>query len=247
MAEKRIAPNTVRFYIEGPKITADDFRRCVRNFLDLLNEVAADVSGKKKAVEWIISVAPGSIGLLATPRSTNGDSTVAKRIAHSIHDGVSQVSKRKTPQHFSDQALERLSELGSVVGLGDRGVSSIRMGVGRRVKEISPKSMAYVDDLLGTPTKAYGTVEGQLLALELSGRLNFGINETLTGKRVKCYFGEDVYNDVIKSLKQRVAAYGLISYRQDGSPKSIQIEKIHAFPEDSKLPKFKDIIGLFSE
>ncbi len=68
MAEKRIPPNTVQFYIEGPKITADDFRRCVRNFLDLLNEVTIDVSGRKKAVEWIISVAPGSIGLLATPR-----------------------------------------------------------------------------------------------------------------------------------------------------------------------------------
>jgi len=247
MTEKRIAPNTVRFYIEGPKITADDFRRCVRNFLDLLNEVTADVSGKRKAVEWIISVAPGSIGLLATPRPTNGDSSIAKRIAHSIRDGVSQVSKRRPPEHFSDQALERLSELSSVVGLGNRGVSSIRMGVGRRVSEVSPKSMAYVDELLGTPTKAYGTVEGQLLALELSGRLHFGIDETLTGKRVKCYFGEEVYNDVIKSLKQRVAAYGLISYRQDGVPKSIEIERIHAFPDDSKLPKFKDIIGLFAE
>ncbi|MEK0338180.1 MAG: hypothetical protein QQN41_12170, partial [Nitrosopumilus sp.] len=59
--------------------------------------------------------------------------------------------------------------------------------------------------------------------------------------------GEDVYNDVIASIRKRVSTYGLIKYKKNGSINSVDIEKLTVFPDSDKLPKFKDIIGLYAE
>ena len=109
---------------------------------------------------------------------------------------------------------------------------------------ISPVSVAYVDELLGTPAKAYGTIEGKLFALNTKGRLTFSIAETLTGKDVKCYFSDDIFDEVIRAIRRRVSAYGLIRYRKNGQPVSVEIEKLTVFPDQSDLPQFRDIIGL---
>jgi hypothetical protein len=240
--------NTITLKIEGAEITAETFSRCTKTFFGLINEVAANISGKRKGVKWIISVVPGSIGLCATAVPINGEISMVNKTVNAIHRGICQISRNeKRPVHFSDNALENIYELGTIVGLGGQGINSIKIGFKNKWNDISPSSVCYVDNLLGAKTRAYGTVEGQLLALELSGRLNFGIDETLTGRRIKCFFGDNIYTDVIKSLKQRVAAYGLISYQRNGEPKNIEIEHLRVFPPDSKLPKFKDIIGLYSD
>lgn len=245
MGRRQLPPNTIRLNIDGPEITADKFTRTVRTFFELISDVTAGVAGRRNAVEWIVSVEQGSIGVCATARVTNGDRRLAQRTVRAIDDGIQAVSTRqKRPEYFSDTALQRLFQLGSVVGLGNEGVSSIRIGVKQKWKDISPSSVAYVDELLGTPTKAYGTVEGRLLALNVKGRLTFSVTETPTGKDVKCFFSDAVYDEVIAAIRKRVAAYGLIRYRKNGQPASVDIEQLTVFRGQSELPQFKDIIGL---
>lgn len=94
---------------------------------------------------------------------------------------------------------------------------------------------------------AYGTVEGYLLALDLKGRVHFGIDEILTGKRVKCFFGDEIYSDVLKAIRKRVSAYGLIHYKRGGIPASVEIKELSVFPEQSELPQFEDLIGLYED
>ena len=247
MAKRKNTKNTVELHIDGPEITADKFSRCVKTFFGLINDVAADVSGKRSCIKWVVSVKSGSIGLCATALSINGNAQIVRKTIVAIRSGIRRINQGKSkPKHFSNTALENLHELGAVVGLDEHEIKSIRIGIENSWNDISPSIVSYVEELLKTPTKSYGTIEGRLVALELSGRLHFGINETLTGKRIHCFFGENIYNDVIKALKQRVAAYGLIRYRKNGEPKNIEIEKIRVFQEDSKLPKFRDILGLYA-
>lgn len=239
--------NKIKFVIDGPRITADKFTHCVKTFFELIDDVAADVIGKKKPIEWLISVEKGSISLCATAEAVDVPAKDIANTIQAIDKGIKSISnRRRRPPHFSDNALKKLYSLGNLVGLGDEGVEHLRIQTNGEPYEISPSSVAYVDELLQTPTKAYGTIDGFLMALELRGRLNFEIDETLTRKKVKCFFGDNVYNDVIKSLRRRVSAYGLISYKKGGIPKNIDIEKLTPFPEDDKLPKFKDIIGLYA-
>ncbi|MBW8039877.1 MAG: hypothetical protein FVQ85_07765 [Planctomycetes bacterium] len=240
--------NIIKLEIDGPRITADKFTHSVKTFFDLINDVATDVTGKRKAVEWIVSVEKGSIGLCATAEPIDIPAKDVTDIVQAIEKGIQAISKRrkKRPDHFSDNALKKLFILGNITGLGDQGVEHIRIQTNGEPNELSPSSVAYVDDLLQTPTRAYGTIDGYLLALELRGRLNFEIDEILSRKRIKCFFADKIYNDVIKALRQRVSAYGLISYKKGGEPKNIDIEKLTIFPNDDKLPKFRDIIGLLA-
>ncbi len=240
--------NTIKFIIGGPRITAGKFTHSVKTFFDIINDVAADVAGKRKAIDWIVSVEKGSIGLCATAEPIDISTKVATDTVQAIDRGLQSISKRrgKKPPHFSDNTLKKLFTLGNIVGLGEQGIEHLRIQTNGKPYDISPSSVAYIDELLQTPTRAYGTIDGYLLALELRGRLNFEIDEMLSRNRIKCFFGDEIYNDVIKALRQRVSAYGLISYKKGGIPKNIEIEKVAAFPKDDKLPKFKDIIGLYS-
>ena len=247
MSITKTKSNTITLEISGEDITADKFTRSVRLFFDLINDVATDVSGKPKVIEWVVSVKEGSIGLCATARTVNGSKQLASKTVRAVKNGIEAIGRRtRRPDHFSDTALKKLSELGSIIGLGDEGIERMSLDIGKKRCELSPASVAYVDELLQTPTRAYGTIDGYLLALELRGRLNFEIDDTLTRKRIKCFFGDEIYNDVIKALRQRVSAYGLISYGKGGVPKNIEIEKLMTFPKDDKLPKFEDIIGLYA-
>ncbi len=248
MSTANLQKNTVTLEISGSEITADVFGRSVRLFFDLINDVAVDVAGKPKAIQWTISVKEGSIGLCATARSTNGSPQLAAKAVSTIRSGIEIIGQRKKrPAHFSDNALTKLFELGNIQGLGDQGVERIGLQIGQKRCELSPASVAYVDELLGTPTSAYGTVEGDLLALNVRGRLKFSVYETLTGKEIKCFFGDEIYNDVIAAIKKRISAYGLIRYRKSGQPASVEIEKLTVFPDQSELPQFEDVIGLLKE
>jgi len=243
MAKKAPAQDTVELYLDGPGITADVFTRSVRTFFDLIKDVSAEVGGRR-TLEWIVSLKPGSIGICATAKPVKSDGVLVRRTIRAITRGIQTVEKRRgRPEHFSDSALQRLFQLGSIVGSGDQGVSVIRIAD----QSISPVSIAYVDELLGTPAKSYGTIEGKLFALNTKGRLTFSIAETLTGKDVKCYFSDDLFDEVVGAIRRRVAAYGLIRYKKNGQPVSVEIEKLTVFPDRSELPQFRDIIGLLGE
>jgi hypothetical protein len=240
--------NTITLEISGPEITADVFTRSVRLFFDFINDVAANVAGKSKAVQWTISVKQGSIGLCATARSANGSPQLAAKAVSAIRSGIEIIGQRKKrPAHFSDNALTKLFELGNIPGIGDQGIERIGLQIDQKRCELSPASVAYVDKLLGTPTSAYGTVEGDLLALNVKGRLRFSIYETLTDKEIKCFFGDEIYNDVIAAIKKHISAYGLIRYRKNGQPASVEIERLTIFPDQAELPQFEDIIGLLKD
>ncbi len=238
--------NTIIFEIDGPRITAEIFTRGTRTFFKLIEDVALDVTGKK-AIDWIISVKPGSITLCATPESSEVSPELVNETIDAIGNGIESISKSERPPHFSDNALENLFYLGDLVGLGDQGINKIRIKTNGKQNELSPHSVAYIDEILGSASKAYGTIEGKLLGIDLHGKWDFTIYDEVTNKPIKSYFDEEMYDEVITGIKKRVSAYGLIQYKKNGEPSRVEVEKFRIFPEDNELPKFKDIIGLFAE
>lgn len=238
----------VSLRIEGDNITAEKFSNSVRTFFEIIEDIAANITGKSKAIEWVVSVNHGSIDLCATPKPLTVRSSEVTRTVNVIGKGIEAISKRKKPpKYFSQNALERLYHLGNIVGLGDKGVSQIIIKTNGTPYDISPSSVSFVSDILKTPTMAYGTVEGYLLALDLKGRVHFGIDEILTGRRVKCFFGDEIYGDVLKAIRKRVSAYGYIRYKRGGIPASVEIKELSVFPEQSELPQFEDLIGLYED
>lgn len=239
--------NTVTLEIDG-KVTAEKFSNSFRTFFDIIEEVATNVTGKSNAIKWIISVKSGSIGLCATAEPIHATKREATKAVNSIERGIVAISQRKRPpQYFTDTVLEKLYHLGNIVGFGDRGISQMSIRTNGKSNELSPASVAFVSDILKTPTMAYGTVEGKLLAINVKGKLKFSIFEILSGREVRCFFEDDLYRDVISAIRKRVAVYGLIRYHKGGTPARVEIQSLKVFSEQSELPQFKDIIGLLKE
>lgn len=239
--------NTVTLNIDG-KVTAEKFSNSFRTFFDIIEEVAANVAGKSNAIKWIISVKAGSIGLCATAEPVNTTKRKAAKAVSVIEKGVEAISNRKKPPAgFSDTVLEKLYHLGNIAGFGDKGISQMSISTNGKSNELSPATVAFVGDLLKTPTMAYGTLDGDLLAINVKGKLKFSVYETLTGREVRCFFEDDLYGNVIAAIRKRVAVYGLIRYHKGGTPASVEITHLTVFPEQSELPQFKDIIGLLKE
>lgn len=240
--------NMVTLKIDGDNITAEAFSNSVRTFFEIIEDVTASVTGKRKAIEWIISVVPGSIGLCATPKPKKVTRGEVTKTVKTIGRGIEAISKRRKPsQHFRQNTLEKIYHMGNIVGLGDKGISQISIQANGKPHDISPSSVSYVSDILKTPTMAYGTIEGYLHAIDLKGRVHFGIDEILTNKRVKCFFGSEIESSVLSAIKKRVSAYGLIRYKRGGVPASVEISELTVFPEQSDLPQFKDLIGLYKD
>jgi hypothetical protein len=215
----------------------------------MIDEVATKVTGSYKSIDWIMSVKPGSIGLCARAEPIKTSKREAIRTVNAITKGINAISKKrgKRPKEFSDFALERLYSLGHIVGFGDRGISQITIQTNGKAHELSPSSVSYINDILKTHDTAYGTIDGELLALNVKGKPRFSIYETIHQKPVNCFFEDERYPDVISAIRKRVSVYGKINYHRNGEPASVEIQNLKVFPDQSELPQFNDIIGLLRE
>lgn len=234
MDKKDTDSQSIVFKIEEKRVTIDIFSQRVRRFFNIIEDVATVVTGKTKALDWLISVKPGTITFVAKPESINGSPELGRKTVAALKNGFQAINERRHPKHFSDFTLSNL-------------FAGLKIGIGKTYYKISPQSIVYIDEILGTVSEAYGTVEGKLQALKIRGKPNFSIWETLTGKEIKCFFDYEVYNDVISAINKRVLVYGLIHYNKRGRPLRVEIKKLTEFPDDNDLPKFKDIIGLFKD
>ena len=63
-------------------------------------------------------------------------------------------------------------------------------------------------------------------------------------QRVRCYFPEELLPSVFERFRKRVEVSGLIHYRKNGAPISIEAEHIVGLPDDSELPTAEDVRGI---
>lgn len=63
-------------------------------------------------------------------------------------------------------------------------------------------------------------------------------------QKVRCYFPEELLPDVFEKFRKRVEVSGVIHYRKNGTPISIEAERIDALPDDSELPNARDVRGI---
>jgi hypothetical protein len=71
-ATDRYTPQELTFELDGPRITADTFRKAINAFLDVIDAVAQDISGSTRGVDWIVSVSSGSTRIHFRAASVKG-------------------------------------------------------------------------------------------------------------------------------------------------------------------------------
>jgi hypothetical protein len=234
--------------MDGPRITADKFRRGVNAFLDVLDEVVKDISGAKKHVQWIIGVRSGSLLIDLQPEST-GPEFPSHRISFvldAIQNGCDEIERgEKRPPHFSDLALSKMSDLASILHSKREGLDCIRLRRNGRTNQITVKTLANVDSILGAASKAWGSVDGWLSVVSDRGSLNISIYDDVSERYVKCLVPESLLDCILASYRKRISVSGLIRYHRSGIMKDILVEEFEVFPDPRTLPDLQDLFGIF--
>jgi hypothetical protein len=111
MPRPRQPTEQITLDLTGSKIEADKFRKAVFAFLDLIDDVAKEVTGRGDAVRWIITVHEGSVRLSASPEANRADVPVRlNQVTHAIRSGVRLIENRALRPRFFLTTLFKESE-----------------------------------------------------------------------------------------------------------------------------------------
>ena len=205
-------------------------------FFDLIEEVTREMTGSAKAVRWFITVEAGSARLHARPEVMEARIR-PETLVRTLSQGMGLVERRaQRPRHFTDSALRIARDLASVPQAHIR-------AKGTNVA-LSAKTAAHVDRLLGVDIEEYGTMEGRLQTLSERRGPHFAIFDELTDQAIRCNVERERLDEAWRAFGRRVAVSGMIRYRKDGDPISIEAETIFVFPKDDELPTAEDVYGI---
>jgi hypothetical protein len=244
--EKAKGYRTVTLQIKGEKITAEKLRHSIGAFYGLIDEIASEVAGQRKPIQWIVTTRKGSIILTNEVDPIKDLSpSVIDMIFENINKGVSSLEREDArPMYFSDRALEFLQELASIPKERSNGLTEINIKVEAKSHKLTPKIILNIDSILGVYSKALGSIEGRLSTISERGTLRFILYESLTDKAIRCNISDELLPEAMKGFRKRAYVYGLINYDKNGSPKSINVQDLRVFPEREKLPSAFEICGI---
>jgi hypothetical protein len=243
--------NQIAFRLDGPRITAGQFRKAVDAFFALLEEVSERVTGKPQSIEWIVSVKAGSAYLMANPQPRRaGVQAKIPAVSEAIYTGMKQLGRRATrPKGFSDDALELARDLFKIADGKNIAHASIQRS-GATDVDFSLDSVARVDSILGQDVRDYGSIEGRLEMMSVRGGPHFAVYSAIDDSPIRCDVDGDRLDEAYRAFRKRVIVSGLIRYHKgaDYRPARIEVmEPIRILPSENELPSVEEIYGAFSK
>lgn len=247
MARKGDIETDLTLEVDGKNITPEKFLRSVRSFFAILNEVTKVVADGGPGVEWVVQVKSGS-NLVGVAPQRGFDPAIVARVTDAVSAGISQIENASArPAHFNERALRNLRDLGKVVGKSDHDDTKVRVWVRKAPIAVTHSSVANVTSLLASEHEDYGSIEGRLQTISERGRLQVVVYEPLWDESIRCFISDEMMSGAVTSFGHRVEIYGLIKYRKDGKPVSIDVEEIIPFPGSENIPSFMDVHGILRQ
>jgi hypothetical protein len=247
LAVKRDINTDLTLEIGGTSVTPDKFLRGVRSFFALLSEVTIQIAGKRDGVQWRVLVREGS-NLIGVDAEPGFDPSVVGKIIAVVSEGVSALEHNAVhPAFFSERAVRSMGELADLVGTTESDNTTVRLWAKRKPIPVTHKSVAHVSQLFSSEHEDHGSIEGRLRTITEQGGLQFVVYEPLWDQPVRCRIPERLIDRAMENFRKRVEVYGLIRYRKDGKPISIQVDDIVAFPSDDQIPSFQEVHGILRE
>lgn len=236
--------------IDGDKLTADKFMAGVTSFFEIIREVSSQMQNKKLGSNLIVGVRSGSTVVAVRPPDQSSAESFAA-LASAIHDGLKQLEEGdERPRYFSDRTLEAVKILTKIRDPKHHTVEVVQIIVDHTSESLSSTMAANVDNILRGRHEAIGSIEGKLEVI--SGRKGFHcfVFDDLTDQRVNCRIdekNETIKKEIMAAFGKRVAVYGTVKYRKDGSPNEIIVDEIRVFKNPKDLPTLDQLQGLFKK
>jgi hypothetical protein len=171
-----------------------------------------------------------------------------RRIYRRTESGIQHLIDRDIEDSgLPEPALKHLRTLSEMTEAGPNKAAPVpmRVWVEKRPISLEPTIASVIREEWRADYNDYGTIEGRLETIQESyGTLQFWIRDALLRQRVRCYFPEELLPAVFDTFRKRVEVSGVIHYRKNGTPVSIEVEHILGLPDDSELPTAEDVRGI---
>lgn len=234
--------------IDGKNVTPDKFMRGVRAFFNLVAEITRAQAGPQQFVHWAVQVKDGSNLIGMVPHHFNVAPIVLDTIYAKVQEGIETLeNEAEEPEGFPEPALRCIRELASVVGTDEDDDTRVRVWTKKQPTAVTHKAVAHIAVLLNEGYEDFGTMEGRVQVISEQGALHVFVTEPIRSRRIRVYFDEEMLPQFMGAFRKRVEVTGLIKYRRDGTPVSINAKKIVEFPDAKDLPNFREMRGIFRE
>lgn len=232
--------------ISGPNIAPGKFLRGVRAFFGVLDEVSKAVCGTGETPQWRVQVKQASNLVGVFPANAAVNPAVVDAILAKVRVGIETLEARsEEPPDFPARAVRHLKELGKIEGEREDDDTRVRVWVKREPIAVTHKAVAHAIELLREAFEDHGSVEGRLQVVSERGSLSVQVFEPLWDRPIRCYLSEEKLKECLGYFGQRVEVFGVVRYRSDGTPISIEVEEVVPFPSIEGLPKAEDVRGIF--
>jgi hypothetical protein len=226
-------------------VTPEQFMTAARAFFGYVDEVARSVAPDGAVPKWKVMLREGS-NLLAVEPAASALPAVVETVYRRAHDwaqdladGNGQVSALPEPVLKHLKTLSELTE-------AKRDPVPLRLWVQHRPVQVNQEIARFIREDWRADYKDYGTVEGRLTAIQEQGSLQLILKDEWLRQTIRCYVPEERLPDAFTNFRRRVEVSGVIHYRKNGTPISVEVEVIEPLPDDSDLPSSLDVKGLLA-
>lgn len=231
----------------GADLSPERFMTAARAFFGYIHELSESIAPEGDLPSWIVRVREGST-LLAVDPTPKVPPQVVNLLLTRAERGIDGLAAGDIERaDLPEPAMKHLRTLAEMAE-GTRGRAEpvpMRMWVRRKPISVEPIIASVIREEWRTDFNDYGTIEGRLETIQEShGGLQFQIRDTMLRQKVRCYFPERLLPEVFEKFRKRVEVSGVIHYRKNGVPVSIQAEHVTGLPEDSELPTAGDVRGI---
>lgn len=229
----------------GENLSPERFMTAARAFFGYVEEVGRQLSPEGDAPKWTVRVREGS-ALLAVEPPPAALVEALLPIYNRIERGIARIAEGQIDSaELTEGALRHLEALASIArGPQDR-IIPLRVWVRRQPVGLDHRIAEVIREDRQTDYNDFGTIEGRLETIQdHRGSLQLQLRDPLLKQKIRCYFPESMLADVFDKFRKRVEIAGVIHYRSNGLPISIEVQTIDALPDDSDLPTPEDVRGI---
>lgn len=227
----------------GDDLTPAAFMDAARAFFGLVDEITKSLDGPQR-IEWVVRVKEGSALLGVEPIGSASPIAVHQVYRKLARSWEALESGRIDSADLSEAGVRHARVLSDLVVGRQHSPTPVRLWIEKKPVQVSAAPSNAIREFLEIDYHDYGTAEGVLDAIRERNKLEITVFDAPLKQRIKCYVPEDLLPEAMASFRKRVEVRGLIHYRKDGTPISIEVEAIDPFPDTDDLPSARDVRGI---
>lgn len=242
MATPEEIPTDLALEIDA-NVTPEQFMAAARAFFGSVEEIGRSIAPEGIVPKWRVRVKEGS-NLLAVEPMEATPPAVVQAVYTRLDEGVRQLAEGNLQaSRFPESALKHLKALSDLTEPRGHPLP-MRLWVRRQPVQVNNEIARVIREDWRADYKDFGTVEGRLTAIQEQGTLQLLLKDEWLKLTVRCYVPEEKLPEVFAAFRKRVEVSGVIHYRRNGTPISVEVEAIEVLPDDSELPSSNDVRGL---